>query len=166
MYAVKNKPQSEMTAAPNKYPQGKFHPKPCKCCETVFTPKAPSHLYCSQPCVDSGLSSAYLQRTYGIKIKDYYRMLKDQNGLCKICNSEGFVMAEHHKMKLVVDHCHKTGAVRGLLCHNCNRALGLLHDNTEVLLNAVKYLEGATTIPQGSTPQAIGGGSAEPLEKG
>ena len=60
-------------------------------------------------------------------------------------------MAEHHKMKLVVDHCHATGTVRGLLCHNCNRALGLLHDNTEVLLNAIKYLEGATTIPQGST---------------
>ena len=151
MYAAKNKPQSDMTAEPKKYPQGKFKDKPCKCCGTIFSPQAPSHFYCSQPCADSGLSSAYLKRTYGISIEDYQRMLSDQQGECKICKSEGFVMAEHHKMKLVVDHCHATGIVRGLLCHNCNRALGLLHDNTKVLLNAIKYLEGATTIPKGST---------------
>ena len=56
-------------------------------------------------------------------------------------------MAEHHKSKLVVDHCHATGKVRGLLCHNCNRALGLLKDKISVLKNAIQYLEGATTIP-------------------
>lgn len=64
-------------------------------------------------------------------------------------------MLNHHKSKLVVDHCHDTGIVRGLLCHNCNRALGLFKDKIEVLKNAIKYLEGATTIPSGSTPKRV-----------
>jgi hypothetical protein len=46
----------------------------------------------------------------------------------------------------VVDHCHATGKVRGLLCHNCNRALGLMQDNIENIKRAADYLEGATTI--------------------
>ena len=54
-------------------------------------------------------------------------------------------MATHHKMKLVVDHCHKNGQVRGLLCHNCNRALGLLGDDIGSIKNCIEYLEGATT---------------------
>ena len=52
---------------------------------------------------------------------------------------------------LVVDHDHKTGKVRGLLCHNCNRALGLLKDSTEYLENCISYLKRVTTIPKGST---------------
>jgi hypothetical protein len=151
MYACRNRPQSEMTATPKKYPQGKFKDKSCKCCTNVFSPQAPSHSYCSQECADSGLSSAYLKRTYGIDITEYKALLTKQNNVCKICSGEGFIMAEHHKMKLVVDHCHETGKVRGLLCHNCNRALGLFHDKTDVLTNAINYLEGATTIPKGST---------------
>lgn len=151
MYAAKNRPQSEMTASPKKYPQGWFKDKPCRSCGTVFSPQAPSHLYCSQVCADYELSSTYLRKTYGLSVEDYKRMLADQKDECKICKGEGFLMGESHKMKLVVDHCHSTGKVRGLLCHNCNRALGLMHDDTEVLLNAIKYLEGATTIPQGST---------------
>jgi len=50
-------------------------------------------------------------------------------------------MRKHHKTKLVVDHCHSTGKIRGLLCHNCNRALGLMQDNVETLQNAIDYLK-------------------------
>lgn len=166
MYLIRNKPQSEMTACPSKYPQGYFKPKPCKQCGTVFEPKAPSHMTCSQECADRMVVSRYLLRNYGITLDDYERMLEEQQGKCRICLGEGFVMASHHKMKLVVDHCHATGVVRGLLCHNCNRALGLLQDSTESLERALDYLKGVTTIPQGSTPQAIGGGSARPLKTG
>lgn len=42
---------------------------------------------------------------------------------------------------LVVDHDHTTGKVRGLLCHNCNRALGLLQDNKSYLQSAINYLK-------------------------
>ena len=90
-------------------------------------------------------------RNYNISYSTYLDMLQDQEHKCKICGGEGFVMAKHHKLKLVVDHCHTTGKVRGLLCHNCNRALGLLKDSRLALENALEYLEGATTIPQGST---------------
>lgn len=154
-YRTKNKPQAVMTAAPNKYPQGYFKPKPCRNCTTVFTPMAPSHMFCSQECADIGLSERYLQRNYSIGVDDYNRMHSEQNGKCKLCGGEGFVMAKHHKLKLVVDHCHTTGEVRGLLCHNCNRALGLFQDRASVLMDAARYVEGATTIPHGSTAKRL-----------
>lgn len=147
VYALSNKPQSAMTATPDKYPQGKFKDKACRTCGTTFSPKAPSHLHCSQECADNSLSSQYLKRNYGITLLDYQQMLEQQGHRCAICNGEGFVMKGCHRMKLVVDHCHKTGVVRGLLCHNCNRALGLLKDSTDSLKSATRYLEGATTIP-------------------
>jgi hypothetical protein len=54
-----------------------------------------------------------------------------QRGACAICLE---------KTKLVVDHCHKTGVFRGLLCGRCNRGIGLLRDNTQDLKRAIKYL--------------------------
>lgn len=150
-YRFSNKPKSEQTARASKYPQGYFKEKPCKLCSTVFTPNAPSEMYCSDYCKDLAELNKYLLRNYNIDYKDYQQIYNRQNGKCFICQTEGFTMAEHHRLKLVVDHCHTTGTVRGLLCHNCNRALGLLKDNTEYLNRAIKYLEGATTIPNGST---------------
>ena len=137
---MKNKSKKEQTAEPSKYPQGYFKPKSCKWCKEEFKPSSPSELYCSDECKDLGLTNAYLKRTYNITAHDYNEMFREQKGLCKICNSEGFVMAKHHKMKLVVDHCHTTGEVRGLLCHNCNRALGLFQDSVPNLQASIAYL--------------------------
>jgi len=81
-------------------------------------------------------------RLYGIDKKTYEQMHENQEGKCKICQGDGFVMAECHTVKLVVDHCHTTGEVRGLLCHNCNRALGLFQDSEESLIRAQAYLKG------------------------
>lgn len=157
LYALNsNKPKAEQTATPDKYPQGYFKDKPCRRCGKMFTPKAPSELYCSDKCKDEAISSRYLEREYGITIDEYNNLLKKQDYKCAICGGEGFVMdSSRHKIKLVVDHDHTTGAVRGLLCHNCNRALGLLHDSEKNLLNAVDYLKRATTIPKGSTPKQV-----------
>lgn len=129
-----------MTASPDKYPQGRFNSKPCRKCGTVFEPQAPSHLYCSQECTDLMFTSNYLRRNYDITVEQYQKMLTEQNSKCKICNKPGFKIKESHKLLLVVDHCHKTGKVRGLLCHNCNRALGLLQDSVTNLENAIQYL--------------------------
>lgn len=138
---IRNKPKSAQTATPSKYPQGHFKPKSCRMCSTVFSPKAPSEHYCSEDCKNRAGQSNYLKRTYGITVDDYEVMYEDQQGLCVICRTEGFVMDPKHTMKLVVDHCHATGVVRGLLCHNCNRALGLLHDDTTALQRAIDYLK-------------------------
>lgn len=142
MLSLKNKPQTEQTAAPEKYPQGKFNEKPCRKCGNLFKPKAPSHMYCSQDCADWGVVSAYLKRNYGIDLDIYKEMLENQQSKCGICESPGFIMNKDvHKMLLVVDHDHKTGKVRKLLCHNCNRALGLFQDNKNILKKAAQYLE-------------------------
>ena len=71
---------------------------------------------------------------YGITLEDYNNMYEAQSGLCAICfKSSG-------TKRLSVDHNHTTGAVRGLLCHRCNTSLGLLNDDVNVLLSAIKYL--------------------------
>lgn len=142
MYSIDhNKPKHEQTATPDKYPQGYFKEKPCRCCSDLFLPKAPSELYCSDSCKRRGITTAYLLRSYKITLDDYETMLNAQGHKCKICGGEGFIMnSNRHKLKLVVDHCHSTGRVRGLLCHNCNRAIGLLQDNVATLKSAIAYL--------------------------
>lgn len=144
MYLKGNKRQVEMTAEPRKYPQGFFKEKPCRLCSISFKPMAPSHMYCSQECADTALIEKYLQREYKISYPEYRDMLKSQEDKCAICGGEGFKMQAHHKIKLVVDHCHKTGKVRGMLCHNCNRGLGLFQDSVDFLQHASDYLQKTT----------------------
>lgn len=147
-----------------KYPNEYFRDKNCRNCEGIFTPVAPSQIYCGPTCAELGGRDTYLKRKYGISLKFYNNLLEEQDNRCKICLGEGFLMAEHHRMKLVVDHCHTNGNVRGLLCHNCNRALGLLKDDQETLLRGVEYLkEGSETIRK---EYAQVSGSPQPLEKG
>lgn len=135
-----NPTKAMQTARPDKYPQGSFKAKACRCCKTEFQPSAPSELYCSDLCKDKGNTNAYLKRVYGITYRQYHAMLAEQSGLCKICNGPGFLMKDCHKLLLVVDHCHKGGQVRGLLCHNCNRALGLLKDDPAIINRAAEYI--------------------------
>ena len=78
---------------------------------------------------------------YGITPQDYNRMFKEQEGKCAICQSTD---SEHPTSELlVVDHCHLTGKVRGLLCNTCNRGIGWMREETDRLLNAAVYLENA-----------------------
>lgn len=80
-----------------------------------------------------------LKQLYGITAADYERMLADQGGACAICGS-----TDHKSSRtkyFAVDHDHTTGEVRGVLCHSCNKGLGLLQDNPKVLKAAASYLE-------------------------
>jgi len=74
---------------------------------------------------------------YGVTVQWYEDQLKLQDGCCAIClrpeRADG-------QAKLSVDHCHKTGQVRGLLCGPCNRAIGMLGDSAETLRRAANYL--------------------------
>lgn len=76
---------------------------------------------------------AMLKHEYGMTVEQYEKMFANQNGKCKICLDE-------HEV-LHVDHCHDSLAVRGLLCMNCNRSLGMMKDNPKVLRRAADYLE-------------------------
>ena len=72
---------------------------------------------------------------YGISKENYTQLWGNQGGRCKICENDLTVGQRPH-----IDHCHKTGKVRGLLCHNCNRGLGAFKDNPDFLLLACDYL--------------------------
>lgn len=74
---------------------------------------------------------------FGITLNDYNVMFKKQKGVCAICKQPETVK----NYFLAVDHCHKTGKVRGLLCLRCNRGIGLLKDDYEILKSATKYLK-------------------------
>lgn len=78
-----------------------------------------------------------LKKLYGIELSTYNEMLENQKHSCSICGVHVDLLVRN----LAVDHCHATNKVRGLLCHHCNTAIGLLKDNTEILKNAISYLE-------------------------
>lgn len=77
-------------------------------------------------------------RNTGWTQDDYERALIKQEGKCAICHC---TLNSSRYTKLAVDHCHKTGKLRGLLCMNCNTALGLFKDSPERLKEAIQYLE-------------------------
>ncbi|WP_434976453.1 endonuclease VII domain-containing protein [Streptomyces puniciscabiei] len=79
------------------------------------------------------LRQDHLKRKYGLTEAERDAMIAAQRGLCAI-----FLAAP----PMHVDHCHKTGRVRGVLCFNCNSGLGLLRDDPEVVRRAAAYLEG------------------------
>lgn len=73
----------------------------------------------------------------GITEGDYARMLVEQCGVCAICGGD----PGGGRKNFCVDHDHQTGAVRGLLCNACNRAIGLLKDNCVAMACAIDYLK-------------------------
>jgi hypothetical protein len=83
-----------------------------------------------------------LQRKYGLDRHEHHAIWVAQRGSCAICH----VRAD----RLVVDHDHRTGRVRGLLCDRCNRALGHLRDSPGVCTRAAEYLRGSVPAPEGT----------------
>jgi len=77
-----------------------------------------------------------LRITYGLSREEYEVLKASQNNRCAICNAEGTL-----EKRLVVDHDHKTGRVRQLLCDTCNRGIGLLGDDADRLQKAADYLK-------------------------
>lgn len=137
------------------HPEDYFNVKSCKYCETEFQPKHPAQLYCCDECKGNGTAERHYKNTYGMTLKELYNLMDEQNRVCAICFEEGFQMNNRVYSGLNVDHCHESGTVRGLLCHNYNRALGLLKDDIGRLRQAISYLERATTISKESTPKRV-----------
>lgn len=105
-----------------------------------------------------------LKRIYGITLEDYDALLASQGGKCAICGGSdpkghigwrgGQKKAEH----MHIDHDHATGAVRGLLCADCNKAIGLLHEDPAIMKKAIEYIE-RHTVPAAPGDNPSAGGS-------
>jgi hypothetical protein len=82
-----------------------------------------------------------LKRYYGMTGEEYGEKLAAQKGLCAICNKPETAMTNGVPKVMHVDHDHKTGAIRDLLCGSCNGMLGLAKDSSETLRAAADYID-------------------------
>lgn len=97
----------------------------------IYQPTQWYHKNKHRPEIIRQIRSNKLKNRYGISLIDYEELFNKQNGLCKICGKE---------KELHVDHSHKTGEVRGLLCHRCNNGLGCFDDSPALIQSAIAYL--------------------------
>jgi len=81
--------------------------------------------------------SKKLEKLYGIDEEEYDKMFVSQDGCCAICS----IHQSKTKNRFVVDHCHQSSKVRGLLCKQCNIGLGMFKDNVETMSKAIAYLQ-------------------------
>ncbi len=95
------------------------------------------------------IRSAQYRRLYGIDLEEYGDLLEHQGGSCAVCGAEPLP----HR-KLDIDHDHRTGAVRGLLCLHCNLALGHLRESPALARALAQYMEelGGGDKPNWETP--------------
>ncbi|RJQ37454.1 MAG: hypothetical protein C4555_06370 [Dehalococcoidia bacterium] len=97
-----------------------------------------------------------LKSLYGLSIEEYVELSNKQGGVCAIYRQS------EPKGRLCVDHDHQTGQVRGLLCQQCNKALGALRDSIENCLAAAKYLREAVMLRDGNNVRGVRGSLREP----
>lgn len=102
----------------------------CKDCANIKNKKYHTE---NRAMVTARQVAAHRARRYGVSEKDYEQMLLSHNNLCAICNKPS-------PRTLHIDHDHKTGQVRGLLCSTCNTGIGLFKDDISVLNSAIAYL--------------------------
>lgn len=110
----------------------------CKPCCSQLTKKIyHQHTVEQRENFRSNSRKARLKREYGITVERYQELLKEQNFMCVICTTP----LREGDPNTHIDHCHKSGVIRGILCTNCNRGLGHLKDSMEILEKAIRYLE-------------------------
>ena len=79
-----------------------------------------------------------MKRRYGLNEESYSSLFIEQNGKCKVCKTS----LEYKSKSTHIDHNHETLEVRGLLCHGCNTAIGLLREDKGTILSLLNYLFG------------------------
>lgn len=133
---------------------GKEHKLDCKCCSCKSQRGEPSWnwkggITRNRKKYDKKryekVERAKRLKSYGLTTDGYNKLFSQQNGVCAICGQpETKKSFGKHIRRLTIDHNHKTGKVRGLLCNGCNVGLGNFLDSVEFLLKAIKYLKGET----------------------
>lgn len=96
-----------------------------------------------------------LRKNFGITLADYTRMLEAQGGVCAICRNSESEMREGKLKALAVDHDHETGAVRALLCADCNKMIGHAREEVSRLRAAIAYIERHKVIPSAPAPVEV-----------
>lgn len=82
-----------------------------------------------------------LKIKYGLTEEDFNNLLEKQNSVCAICKKSETRIINGKICPLSIDHCHKTGKVRGLLCNECNNGLSRFRDDNKILNSAISYLQ-------------------------
>jgi hypothetical protein len=125
-----------------------MHEKQTRVCRTCGAEKAATEFYFRKEtgkhkteCKECCIARHRLKRT-GWSAEAYENAYIRQDGKCGICRTH---LNSSRYTKLAADHCHKTKKIRGLLCTQCNTAIGLMKDSTERLLAAVEYLKRHTS---------------------
>jgi hypothetical protein len=101
-----------------------------------------------------------LRRAYGITPEEYTEMYVAQKGCCKLCGDR--IWLKHKTTHL--DHCHKTGKVRGVLCIHCDRGLGGIKDSPQALYRALYYVLTGGRVPAEYQVERIVEGLASYIE--
>jgi hypothetical protein len=83
----------------------------------------------------------HIKCRYKLSKEEFYQLYYKQDGRCAISGEPISIEKVQGIRQAVVDHCHKTGKIRGLLCQNCNRALGKFKDSPDLLRKAAEYIE-------------------------
>lgn len=121
----------------------KFEPRQCRFCGELFTRTASRQQACHDCMPDKTMRK--LLFSYGINQRQYDAMLERQNNRCAICERSFSNMPRH---RVMIDHDHKTGVVRGILCSRCNPLLAAL-DDTDWHTKATAYITCASSVPRG-----------------
>lgn len=120
----------------------------CRYCPVEFSPTNNRQRTCSPQCRRENQKQLYkfsarktnIKYKYGISWEEWLDLYNEQDGRCPIC----FKFCEIHPKRkgegLAVDHCHKTGAIRSLLCIPCNSAIGQLKEDPLIMQNAINYV--------------------------
>lgn len=115
----------------------------CKKCDM---PVVPSKAVCAKH--EMMFRGHYLKKMYNITLAQYQELWEESNGKCWVC---GWTWVAG-KRRLSVDHDHKTGLIRGLLCYTCNKGLGVFRDRVDALLGAAAYLQSNWSVHHWQVP--------------
>lgn len=121
-------------------PLTKFYKRSLSATPYMATPEARYEKVCKE-CRKSFMSDNFRRYNYGLTQEEYQAKLEEQNHCCAICGEKGKDNTKNGTGTLHVDHNHITGNIRGLLCRECNLAIGHLKDSVSILMRAIRYLE-------------------------
>ncbi len=121
----------------------------CAVCSSVFLAKTKRSKFCSAKCKHQSLKpitrDRLLKKAFGITHADYLLLVEKQGNRCAICRSDDPSKFTAGNVNWAVDHDHRTGKIRGLLCSRCNRGLGLFLDDVQIISRAIEYLKESVT---------------------